>query len=133
VILAAKIREAAPGCARLRAASSALLVCVAFTGPRQASPASGWIRLPVPTRPAGADRTARLWEADPGDFLRAVCGRVFRDLTDGERTQYGVLETAPPAPELPGGCQRFLIGDGEISKLLEPGGKPWTRFPAFGK
>jgi len=41
------------------------------------------------------DGTARLWDTDWHDFVDYACTRVFRDLTDEERQQYGINDDAP--------------------------------------
>jgi WD40 repeat protein/DNA-binding XRE family transcriptional regulator len=44
------------------------------------------------------DNTARLWYTDYHDTIRYVCGLVSRDLTPGERTQYGITDQGPTCP-----------------------------------
>jgi WD40 repeat protein/transcriptional regulator with XRE-family HTH domain len=47
---------------------------------------------------ASADGTARLWDLDYQDTLRTLCGRLLRDLTPDERTQYGITGPGSTCP-----------------------------------
>ena len=42
-----------------------------------------------------ADGTVRLWYRDINDTIASLCGRLLRDLTDGERAQYGIQDQQP--------------------------------------
>jgi WD40 repeat protein len=44
------------------------------------------------------DSTARLWHTDYHDTIRYVCSLLTRDLTAGERTQYGITDQGPICP-----------------------------------
>jgi len=44
------------------------------------------------------DDTARLWDLDVHDTIRAVYSRLLRDLTDDERVQYGINDKTPTCP-----------------------------------
>ena len=46
---------------------------------------------------ASSDDTARLWDIDYHDTMRAIEGRLLRDFTDRERIQYGL-----PLPTIDG-------------------------------
>ena len=48
---------------------------------------------------ASADGTARLWDLDYQDTIRALCGRLIRDLTPAERTQYSITDQTPTCPQ----------------------------------
>jgi len=41
------------------------------------------------------DGVAQQTPTDLNDLIRAVCGRLLRDLTDEERTIYGIAKGAP--------------------------------------
>jgi WD40 repeat protein len=41
------------------------------------------------------DGTARLWDVDYHDTVRFACSRIWRDLTDDERAEYGITDKAP--------------------------------------
>jgi WD40 repeat protein len=41
------------------------------------------------------DGTARLWNVDIGVTMRLACDQLFRDLSEQERAEFGVLDTAP--------------------------------------
>jgi WD40 repeat protein/DNA-binding XRE family transcriptional regulator len=41
------------------------------------------------------DGTARVWNVDYHDTIRYLCSRLKRDLTDSERTQYGITDKGP--------------------------------------
>jgi WD40 repeat protein len=41
------------------------------------------------------DGVARLWYVDQRDTISYLCAHLFRDLTDQERTQYNIADTAP--------------------------------------
>ena len=45
------------------------------------------------------DGTARLWDADYHDFVDYACARIFRDLTEYERAQYGITDATPTCPQ----------------------------------
>jgi WD40 repeat protein/transcriptional regulator with XRE-family HTH domain len=45
-----------------------------------------------------ADGTAHLWDLDYRDTIRALCGRLVRDLTDDERAQYNITDKGPTCP-----------------------------------
>ena len=44
------------------------------------------------------DNTARLWHVDYHDTIHDLCRRLIRDLTDDERNQYNISDTAPTCP-----------------------------------
>jgi WD40 repeat protein len=44
------------------------------------------------------DQTARLWYTNLDDAVQALCGRLLRDFTPEERTQYGILDDGPTCP-----------------------------------
>jgi WD40 repeat protein len=41
---------------------------------------------------------ARLWTVDYHETMQYLCGRLLRDLTIEERSQYGITETTPTCP-----------------------------------
>ena len=43
----------------------------------------------------GHDGTARLWNVDLGATVQLACDQLFRDLSQQERDQYGVVDTQP--------------------------------------
>jgi WD40 repeat protein/transcriptional regulator with XRE-family HTH domain len=47
---------------------------------------------------ASRDGTARLWLIDLHDTIREVCALLTRDLTPGERIQFGISEQGPTCP-----------------------------------
>jgi WD40 repeat protein/transcriptional regulator with XRE-family HTH domain/energy-coupling factor transporter ATP-binding protein EcfA2 len=47
---------------------------------------------------ASFDGTARLWFTDIQDTIRAVCALLTRDLTPGERIQFGISNEGPTCP-----------------------------------
>ena len=66
---------------------------------------SGWVLTAI-FSPDGryiltgsGDRTARLWYVSLDDAVRALCGRLLRDFTPDERTQYGIPDDGPTCPK----------------------------------
>jgi WD40 repeat protein len=45
-----------------------------------------------------ADKTARIWRTDYHDTMRYLCGLLTRDLTQEERTHYGITDQRPTCP-----------------------------------
>jgi WD40 repeat protein len=47
---------------------------------------------------ASTDGTARQWDVDINDTVRALCSRLKRDFTPEERAQYGIPDDRPTCP-----------------------------------
>ncbi len=45
------------------------------------------------------DGSAKLWDVDYHTTMEYLCSRLQRDLTDEERQQYGITDTAPTCPQ----------------------------------
>ncbi len=48
---------------------------------------------------ASADKTVLFWDATREGWIAYGCTRVFRDLTDAERVQYGITDSEPTCPQ----------------------------------
>jgi WD40 repeat protein len=46
-----------------------------------------------------SDRTVRLWYANLDGAVQALCGRLLRDFSDDEWSQYGIPNDAPTCPK----------------------------------
>jgi len=46
-----------------------------------------------------ADNSVSMWPIDYHDTVKSVCKRLLRDLTEGERVQYGIRDKTPTCPK----------------------------------
>ena len=46
-----------------------------------------------------SDGSAQVWQADYHDAVHDLCGKLLRDFTDDERTQYEIKDNKPTCPK----------------------------------